>query len=183
MPADVSPSSRPCSQIPALAQDLRPPGRHGLFLPFCLGGRNAGAGASLDAGRRARDRVAAGLCRGWPVLPRVVALRRHLPWNLCLAGHVLPRLHPRPGAGPLPFSLAASVDQLAGGAHHRPAAGLCGALLQLAGLLDVSGAGAPHQGQAQAGQRCALWLRSTGCRRSTRWSVWLSPPSNSDFPA
>jgi ABC-type uncharacterized transport system permease subunit len=53
--ADVSPSSRPCSRtlIP-LAQDLRPPGRHGLLLPLRLRRRNAGAGPSLDAGRRAR---------------------------------------------------------------------------------------------------------------------------------
>ena len=97
--------------IRPLAQELRPPGRNGFLLPLCLGGRDAGAGASLDAGDRPRDRVAAGACGGGAVLSGLVALRRYLPWYLCLAGNLLPGFCARAGAGSLHVSLAKACGQ------------------------------------------------------------------------
>ena len=73
--------------------------------------------------------------------------------NLCPAGDFLPRLYPRAGRERIPFSLAACVDELAGRAHYRSAAGLCGAVLQPAGVHALSGAGAADQIQAQGRQR------------------------------
>ena len=90
--------------IASLEEDMRSPGRNGLFLPLRLGCRNAGPGPSLDAGHRQGNRISAGTCSRRVVLPGLVALRRNLAWHFCVACHILSGVCAGARCGPVHIS-------------------------------------------------------------------------------